>query len=80
MAKLEVDNKFAKLTIGEVTIFFSYETPIAYVENGFVVIRQNDWGATTGKHLNRVNTDKKIRISGEQFEKALSCLIAAGCK
>jgi len=34
------------------TIYFSYDTPIAFHdrEHGFVV-RRNDWGTTTGKHM-----------------------------
>ncbi len=56
-------------------VWFSYKTPIAFrtSETG-VVVRQNDWSATTGKHLNSIDPDKSKRISGgdfmEQLEKA----------
>ncbi len=55
-----------------VDIYFSYETPIAFQELGQpLVVRENEWGPTTGKHLNTLQSDKKLRVSGEQFELAL---------
>lgn len=37
-------------------IWFSYETPIAFVRNTTdVVMTKNIWSSTTGKHLNMVN-------------------------
>lgn len=54
-------------------IAFSYKTPIAFYANGELTIRQNDWQTTTGKHLNAINTDKSIRISGDEFENKLAC-------
>jgi len=45
---------FSLLIIGEATIYFSYETPIAVISpNGFCVT-ENKWGSTTGKHINYV--------------------------
>lgn len=37
-----------------VHVYFSYETPIALVKNGEVMITENNWGPTTGKHINQV--------------------------
>jgi hypothetical protein len=50
--------------------YFSYETLVAFwtAQTGLVV-RENDWGPTTGKHLNWIESDKSKRISGEEFEK-----------
>ena len=57
------------LTIGDLDIYFSYSTPIAfYYKSEGLVIRENNWRQTTGKHLNAINSDKKIRISSEKFE------------
>ncbi len=57
------------MEIGPLTVWFSYKTPIAFQIDGKPrVIRRNDWSATTGKHLNRIDSDKSKRISGEQFE------------
>lgn len=65
------------VTIGELDFYFSYDTVIAFnsPKTG-LVIRVNDWSTTTGKHLNAINEDKKIRIRGEEFEKRLSELLA----
>ena len=55
------------------TIYFSYNTPIAFTKGaGEVIIRKNDWSTTTGKHLNAIDKDKTKRINGEEFEKLLS--------
>jgi hypothetical protein len=54
-------------------VYFSYKTPVAFrtFKTGLVV-RENDWGPTTGKHLNAICTDKKTRIPGDQFEQELA--------
>ncbi len=55
--------------------WFSYRTCIAYiVDGGALTIRENDWSATTGKHLNEVNRDHSMRISGVEFEARLAAL------
>lgn len=53
------------------TVWFSYETPVAFQINGSSrVVRRNDWGPTTGKHLNAIDDgDKKARVDGETFER-----------
>lgn len=61
------------VSVGNLDLYFSYKTVIAFrsSEHG-LVIRENDWSSTTGKHLNWINPDKKIRISSEEFEKLLA--------
>ena len=62
-----------KFSIGDLEIYFSYKTPIAFssYKTGLIV-RQNDWSTTTGKHLNWIdNGNKKERVTGEVFEKML---------
>lgn len=55
-----------------IAIWYSYRTIIAYKRSGeCLVIRENDWSTTTGKHLNAINADKSIRIDGRQFESQL---------
>jgi len=53
------------------SLYYSYNTCIAFSDNGALVIRKNDWSTTTGKHLNAINSDKSIRINGEVFENKL---------
>lgn len=56
-------------------LYYSYETIVAFrlhALSGSAIVRQNDWGVTTGKHLNWIDGgNKKARIPGEQFETML---------
>lgn len=65
-----------RVDVGKLTFYFSYETVIAFrsPETG-LVITQNNWSTTTGKHLNWINEDKKIRIPYEDFKKKLNELL-----
>ena len=51
------------------TFYVSYETVVAFrsPEHGLVVC-QNVWSVTTGKHLNWVSDDHKIRVTSEVFQ------------
>lgn len=53
------------------TVYFSYKTPIAFHVGGKTTIRVNDWGPTTGKHLNAIDEDKSTRVDGAIFEALL---------
>jgi hypothetical protein len=45
------------------SIWFSYETPIAYSDDyGNLYVSNNEWSSTTGKHLNYIESDKSKRI------------------
>jgi hypothetical protein len=59
------------VTIGNTHVWFSYQTPVAFrVGSGPLIVRQNDWGTTTGKHLNAIDGgDKSSRVTGEEFQK-----------
>ena len=59
--------------LGDVTVYFSYETPVAFEAPGHgLVVRENDWGNTTGKHLNWIDGgDHKNRLPGSEFEPLL---------
>lgn len=56
------------------TFYFSYSTCVAFRARGDLVISENVWGVTTGKHLNWINPDHKKRIPYEEFEKRLADL------
>ena len=59
--------------------YFSYETLVAFRPAGHrVVIRKNEWGTTTGKHLNWIDNDKKSRLSGEDFQKKFNEVFGEG--
>lgn len=58
-----------QIDLGCVTIWYSYDTPIAFRVKGDMVVRENSWGTTTGKHLNAICPDKSRRISSDEFER-----------
>lgn len=60
-----------QVRIGYATVYFSYKTPVAFkVGANERVVRQNEWGTTTGKHLNAIDGgNKKARVTGEEFER-----------
>lgn len=62
--------------IGKLTLYFSYETIVAFAspKTGFVC-RENSWATTTGKFLNEICPNHKERISSEKFEKELNKLL-----
>ena len=57
------------VTLAGVTVWYSYETPVAFQTCGQPrVVRTNDWGPTTGKHLNWIdNGDKARRVDSARF-------------
>ena len=60
---------FTKVRTVRATLYFSYETLVAFhtPESGLIV-RENHWGTTTGKHLNYIDGgNKKNRVSASKF-------------
>ncbi len=55
------------------SIAFSYETIIGVATTNSYewTLRENEWGPTTGKHLNYLNEDKSTRLPFDQFEELL---------
>lgn len=71
---------FTAVDVGNLEVWFSYSTPIAYrVPGSGLVTRENDWSHTTGKHLayldGGITFGKAQRISGAQFEAQLSAIV-----
>jgi hypothetical protein len=61
--------------IGDVTLYFSYETCVAVHRTGHgYTICENVWGATTGKHLALINGAKSPRTPRAEFVKQLDAL------
>ena len=61
-------DNFTCINIGNITLYFSYETIIAFAtpESGLIVSK-NEWGTTTGKHLNYICPDHKKRVEFQEF-------------
>lgn len=73
---------FTEVTIGEVVVWFSYKTPIAVMAPGIGrVVRQNEWGPTTGGHLNHVDRGtveaKARRVDNDRFAEAIALVMPA---
>lgn len=68
---------YARVDVGPITLWYSYRTVIAFhVSGGNTTVRENDWGPTTGKHLNMIDgDDKKSRINGQEFEARLAAIV-----
>jgi hypothetical protein len=59
--------------MGDIDIYFSYQTPVAIRSSKHgLVVRENIWGPTTGKHLNAIDGgNTEDRVCAEYFEKLL---------
>lgn len=66
---LEVD-------LGLLSLFYSYDTIVAFCDEQGLVCSVNQWTVTTGKHLNWIQPDKKQRVNGETFNKLLAEALA----
>ena len=66
-----------EVNVGPLTLYFSYTTVVGFhhASTG-TVVRENNWGPTTGKHLNAIDDgDKKSRVSAEVFMQKLQPLL-----
>lgn len=66
----KIDNNLVRIDLGNLTIYFSYSTPVAFYD-GQLHISKNIWSVTTGKHLNKIYPDKAIRLDNDIFTKLL---------
>jgi hypothetical protein len=58
------------IDIGDLRIYYSYNTIIALKFQGHLLITENIWSSTTGKHLNYICPDKSKRINIDVFNRA----------
>lgn len=64
------------IQVGDLELYFSYDTIIAFRSPKGLRVHKNDWSTTTGKHLNAIDDgDKKNRLDTEQFDKELDELL-----
>jgi hypothetical protein len=67
-----------KVSLPEIEIYFSYETPVAFWLAGEgLTVCENEWGVTTGKHLNWISTDHTRRIPSDLFAEKLAAALTA---
>ena len=66
-----------KIDVGTLTLWFSYDTVVAFrTPKAVFFICENVWGTTTGKHLNWIDPNKKIRLQSEDFDNRLDHALA----
>lgn len=61
-------DKGKTVVIGDINLFFSYETLVAFKtpEDGLVCC-ENVWGSTTGGHLNIIEPNHSLRYDPPSF-------------
>lgn len=70
MPTVFVDKNFFRVNFDNITVWFSYKTPIAFkIGNNERIIHKNIWSNTTGKHLNMIDNNLKARVGAEEFER-----------
>jgi hypothetical protein len=58
--------------LGDLRLYYSYETIVAYEDTkDGIVCSVNVWTVTTGKHLNWICPNKKLRVKNDDFNKML---------
>jgi hypothetical protein len=64
------------VTVNDLSLWFSYETVVAFVFEGDLVVSENRWGPTTAKHLKYIDggaaDEKAARLPAEAFDAALA--------
>lgn len=63
-----IATNLSEVKIGSLKLVFSYETLVAFRYVNTLVIHENIWGTTTGKHLNLIG-DKSFRVNSDEFKK-----------
>lgn len=61
-----------QINLGGFVLFYSYATVVAFDDDDGLVISSNEWGPTTGKHLEWISTGRThTQLSRSAFEEAL---------
>jgi hypothetical protein len=72
----DCNGKQITVTVGEITVFFSYTTPVGFLAPGLRrVVSQNVWSQTTGRHLNAIDgggSYKDMRVPHDLFRLLLA--------
>lgn len=66
-----------RVRLDTITLYYSYNTVVAFKswKSGLVVC-ENVWGPTTGKHLNWIDPYKNYRVPHSLFQKRLEEALA----
>ena len=65
-----------KVNMGIFELYYSYETIVAFYDPKFgLVVSENIFSNTTGKHINAIEPNKKERLNREEFEHKLNAML-----
>lgn len=66
-----ISRNFTEMNMGPIRVWISYETPVGFqAPDGRLVVRKNEWGPTTGRHLNHIDGGaKKSRVDKNTFDR-----------
>jgi hypothetical protein len=68
----QIASNLASVEIGQHTIYFSYETPVAFHDGTRLNVSQNQWTVTTAKHLTKIDGGNKAnRLPADEFNERL---------
>jgi hypothetical protein len=63
------ENNAKRVSVAGTSFFFSYETLVAVRNMNGTRVVQNQWGPTTGKHLNAIDGgNKSNRLTPDEFQ------------
>ncbi len=64
------------VSIGNLDLYFSYKTIVAFATPGVLVVCQNVWSKTTGRHLNCIDDrNKDARLPLGEFKQELEVVL-----
>lgn len=66
-----IRENLTEVTIGNLDLYYSYDTIVAYRDGMGLIGSQNVWSNTTGKHLNELGITKEERIKADKFDEML---------
>lgn len=74
-----MNDNLTRLDLGRLTLWFSYETVVAYQARGELRVSENVWSNTTARHLAQLDgggkAGAKTRIPRQQFVAELDALL-----
>jgi hypothetical protein len=72
---IELNNhmpNFNSVVIGSLKLYFSYKTIIGFTDHGNIIVCENIWSKTTGKHLNQIDPSHSNRLDYQLFQSKLN--------
>jgi hypothetical protein len=74
MPSIQTGNNTATVSINGVNLWFSYSTLIAFQVGSVLVVHQNDWSKTTGKHFNAIDGGGREAVAKRVDDDTFMCL------